>query len=60
MWGIAMSGSDVCGFWDNQKYAHSGDANAQLSDHDYQQLCNRCAEHAQALGAAGVLPAVDD
>lgn len=42
MWGLAMSGSDVCGFWDSQKYAHSGKEEGPLPDAEYQHLCNRC------------------
>lgn len=41
MWGIAMSGADICGFLDENVYAADGKKLAKLSAEEYQQLCNR-------------------
>lgn len=45
MWGIAMSGADICGFLDEGEFAPDGQPrNAKLSDAEYNQLCNRCVD----------------
>jgi hypothetical protein len=43
MWGLAMTGADICGFedWDAYTGKASGPLGLRLSNEDYQQLCVR-------------------
>lgn len=43
MWGMAMSGADICGFLDENVYAADGNKLPDIPDAEYQQLCNRWA-----------------
>jgi hypothetical protein len=53
MWGIAMSGADICGFNDEGEFAPDGQPRTtKLSDAEYRQLCNRCG-HVGGLGTLG-------
>lgn len=55
MWGIAMSGADICGFLDESAYAAGGpDAKLpDLPDAEYQQLCNRWVFWVLGCGCVG-------
>ncbi|WIA23387.1 hypothetical protein OEZ85_000147 [Tetradesmus obliquus] len=41
MWGMAMAGADICGFADMTQDNVAEPPDRFLSDHDYEQLCNR-------------------
>jgi alpha-glucosidase (family GH31 glycosyl hydrolase) len=41
MWGIALAGADICGFYDMLPEHHVWSAEHALPEAEYEELCNR-------------------